>query len=183
MKEFFSGWIRCVIITCSLLVVLLHSTYGQEKTALKENQDISQTHQTIVIAGNQKREGWIREKVDQLSIWSAASGDTLYVNPQVTRYEDVRKVSYRIADQGSIHCKNGDIIRIVLHSSHTNKEIGDVALGIDNYKRVFLNSGHVCGGIVHFESKDDVLPLSADDFFARFISDTDDEKWQPWKGK
>ncbi len=180
MKDFFSGRIRYEIITCSLLGLLLHSTYGQEKTAMKENHDISQTNQTTEKSANQKKEGWIREKVYQISAWSTPSGDTFYVNPQVTRYEDVREVSYRIVDHGSVRCENGDIIHIVLHSSHTDKEIGDIALGIDNHKRVFLNVGHVCGGIVHFETKDDILPASADDFFARFISDTDDEKWSPW---
>ena len=44
--------------------------------------------------------------------------------------------------------------------------------------RVFVNAGHVCGGIVHFETKDVILSADADDFFSRFHSDTDDERWE-----
>jgi len=182
IREIISNWIRCVVIACILLSVITHYSYGQEKTILKESNEHTKSNHTALDAGDRKREMWIREKVKEVGVWSKVSEDTLCVKPQVTRYEDIREVSYRIVDQGSVRCENGDIIRILLHSSHTDKEIGDIALGIDNHNRVFLNVGHVCGGIVHFESKDDILPASADDFFARFISDTDDEKWSPWLG-
>jgi len=84
-------------------------------------------------------------------------------------------------DRGNVTCENGDIIRIVLHSSHTDKEIGDISVAIDTQMRIFVNAGHVCGGIVHFEAKDVLLAKDADDFFSRFVSDTDDKRWQRLK--
>jgi hypothetical protein len=103
---------------------------------------------------------------------------TQMVIPHITQYEHIREVSYRVVDRGNVKCENGYIIRNMQHSLHSDKEILEISIAVDNRMRVFVNAGHVYGGIVHFETNDDILPADVDVFFSRFHLDTDDERWE-----
>jgi hypothetical protein len=92
-------------------------------------------------------------------------------------YEDWQKLSCRVTKQGIIKLSNGIWIFIKTNSSHENEEIGDVSMAIDNKQNVFKNDGHVCGGIIHFQTSLLKELKSTSDFFKYFVSDTDSAAW------
>ncbi len=173
-----SGMKSQLLIFTILAMLPAFNNFGQEPAVMREGIETDKGNHATRIADNPERDKWIQKSVQELRQLIKTGLDTQMVKPQIIEYEDIREVSYRVVDQGNIRCENGEIIRIVLHSSHTNKEIGDISVAVDTQLRIFVNKGHVCGGIVHFETKDVVLPKDADDFFSRFVSDTDDERWE-----
>jgi hypothetical protein len=54
----------------------------------------------------------------------------------------------------------------------------DLTLAIDNHGKIYLNEGHICGGIIHFIINDKIAVKAASDFIQHFISDTDDRGWK-----
>jgi hypothetical protein len=56
--------------------------------------------------------------------------------------------------------------------------VGDLTLAIDNHGKIYLNEGHICGGIIHFIINDKIAVKAASDFIQHFISDTDDQYWR-----
>jgi hypothetical protein len=160
-----SGLKRRVMIFIFLAMMTAFKNFGQEPAVMREGSETGKGNQATRIDDNPERDKWIQKIVQELRELIKTGLDTQMVKPHITEYEDIREVSYRVVDRGNIRCENGEIIRIVLHSSHTNKEIGDISVAVDTQLRVFVNKGHVCGGIVHFETKDDILPADADDFF------------------
>ena len=86
---------------------------------------------------------------------------------------------YRVIRSGLICFDSGDWVYIKLHSSHDNESIGDIAIALDNDGDLFINSGHVCGGLTSFECLGDTIYTSAKEFFKYFTDDIDEMSWQP----
>ncbi len=87
------------------------------------------------------------------------------------------KQSVRIIGEGFLQISNTDWIYFISTSSHTDANAGDMTLAIDQSGNVYQNDGHVCGGIVHFQTFERQKPRNSDQFFQLFKSDTDDIGW------
>ena len=124
-----------------------------------------------------KRDAWIRETTIELRQFSPDS-----LTPRImldfASYENWQKLSCRVTKNGIIKLNNGDWIYIRTNSSHENEEIGDISMAIDNNKDVFKNEGHVCGGIINFETNLFSELKTTSDFFKYFVSDTDSATWE-----
>jgi hypothetical protein len=124
-----------------------------------------------------KRDAWIRETTMELMQFSPDSL-TSHIILAYSAYEDWQKLSCRVTKNGIIRLNNGDWIYIRTNSSHENEEIGDISMAIDNNKDVFKNEGHVCGGIINFETNLFSELKTTSDFFKYFVSDTDSATWE-----
>jgi hypothetical protein len=91
-----------------------------------------------------------------------------------------KMISYRVNGPTRILCSGGEWIYFKPHSGHESSDIGDVCIAITEKGRIYINYGHICGGIVHFINKKGELPADASEFFDAFISDTDDKPWIAW---
>jgi hypothetical protein len=132
-------------------------------------------HRSKVI-NEEKRNLWIKRVVDSLS--SLGRMDSFEVSmPNITDYENIKMISYRINRKGKIVFQDGQSISIFLHSAHEDSEIGDISVAIDKNNMIYINLGHVCGGIAHFNMDVAQTPLNSKIFFAKFYSDTDGDKW------
>jgi len=49
---------------------------------------------------------------------------------------------------------------------------------MDNRKNLYYNEGHVCGGIIHFETTRLKELKTSKEFFTNFVSDTDGMIWK-----
>ena len=105
------------------------------------------------------------------------------VEPEINSHPEFTRISYRFNGDARIQCQGGDWIYFRSHSEHENSKIGDVCLAITNKGEVFLNYGHICGGIVCIIDKSNTMPYDANDFFNRFISDTDHLPFKNRKSK
>lgn len=69
-------------------------------------------------------------------------------------------------------------IIFLLHSAHSNPEVGDIILAMDQHGDFYHCDAHVCSGSASLRSDDLVMPISSADFFARFRSrGSDDGRW------
>lgn len=123
------------------------------------------------------RETWIMETTDELRKFSPDS-----LTPPIilsySAYEDWQKLFCRVTKNGIIKLNSGDWIYIRTNSSHENEEIGDISIAIDSNKDIFKNEGHVCGGIINFETNLFSELKTTSDFFKYFVSDTDSATWE-----
>ncbi len=145
---------------------------------LYSNLSFAQHNETTVNKTIQKK--WILETIKDLKKKDSLQFLEL-TEPKIISNPDNNRISYRIIKKGRIQCSGGDWIYITMHSMHENKEIGDVCIGISNNGETFVNYSHVCGGIVHFIDKSVTIPEDANDFFNRFISDANEQKWVKWE--
>ena len=106
----------------------------------------------------------------------------MVVEPIRVTVPEFTMISYRIKGPSGIRCANGDLIYLLPHSSHENPEIGDVCLGFTKNRKIFVNFGHICGGMVHYVSQKGEIPQNASAFFRDFKADTDDMPWQILSG-
>jgi len=124
-----------------------------------------------------KQKAWIREMKKDLARASVDANLPL-IEPAVVNVKDYQSVTYRVQARSKIICTNGDWLVIHPHSSHQADEVGDICLALTDKGKFYVNYGHVCGGIIHFQSLDTIKPASAEDFISRFRSDTDDKAWK-----
>jgi hypothetical protein len=94
------------------------------------------------------------------------------------KLENGSKYSIRLIEKGFLRLSNTDWIYFLSSSSHKNPEVGDITLAIDSKGIIFQNNGHVCGGIIHFETYKTGIPESSDAFFEYYESDTDGIRWE-----
>ena len=94
------------------------------------------------------------------------------------KLENGSKYSIRLIEKGFLRLSNNDWIYFLSSSSHKNPAVGDITLAIDCRGIIFQNNGHVCGGIIHFETYKTGIPRSSDEFFEYYESDTDGIKWE-----
>jgi len=128
-----------------------------------------------------KRNEWIKKMAVSLSKRNSGSNFEI-IEPSFYNLPDLKKVSYRIINGlGIIKCRNEDEIAIVFHSSHQEPMIGDISVALLDNNVIFINTGHVCGNIIHFISPSLSIPENAEEIFKNFYSDTDQVKWQKWQ--
>lgn len=63
-----------------------------------------------------------------------------------------------------------DWIYFIVQSAHSNPDVGDVILAIDQDGVIYSCEAHVCSGSTSVRSDDLIQPVSSEDFFARFHS-------------
>jgi hypothetical protein len=123
-----------------------------------------------------ERENRIASLVENLQSIEAPH-NKLSIDMKITDIEDFFQISYRLMGDGYIRFENGDWLFLRSTSSHLNEQVGDITLAIDNRGEIFINEGHVCGGIIHFITHEKKAVKAASDFIQHFMSDTDDQYW------
>ncbi len=151
--------------------------YG--KVDQKENKDIN-PHISLDFDLN-KRNEWIIKMADILSKRQTES-EIQVIEPSIYDLPDLQKISYRInGGWGLIKCRNEKTITIGVHSSHEDPLIGDVSVAFLEDSSIFVNTGHVCGNIIHFMHISSSIPADTEEFLKNFYSDTDQISWQKWQ--
>jgi hypothetical protein len=154
-----------------LFLIYLHpKSYAQSETPIQSEIKISEKLSS-------KQVEWLNDQVKLIKNYD----DFLISEPAVKTSEGFKNISFRIKAFSKIKFSSGIEIRFNLHSSHTDPNVGDLSIAITSDGLIYYNFGHVCGGIIHFESKSDKLPQSSEDFFNTFKSDTDDKLWVLWQ--
>ena len=167
------------IFSIFLLSNFIASAQGLPQSQSDENKPESRyfgPHHSLKV-DKEKRNLWIlaaSEKNSELG----STQVTKVISPVLIDLPDFHQVSYRIHHQGKIKFSNDEEIVILTHSAHENPEIGDVVMAFANDGSIYINKGHVCGGMIHFISHSLSIPPDKDEFFQHFFSDTDDEKWK-----
>jgi hypothetical protein len=96
---------------------------------------------------------------------------------EVKEFDNSRILSVRVTGNAFIPMDRGKWVYIVSVSSHDSPETGDLSLAIDHRGNIWLNEGHVCGGIIHFETNRLKSLSNSRQFFRYFVSDTDSSPW------
>ncbi len=181
--------IRIILL---LLVILFPAILGFSQTLT--SMTISAVGDMFVIQKNNfdtaQLHGYTNpEKIDKAekSKWIAATlaemkkvkklDSTQTITMRKIDLEDNFLMSFRVRGSGFISFEDGDWIYLVSHSEHNSEQVGDLTLAIDNHGEIFINDGHVCGGIINFMTKRKIQVKEASHFFGNFISDTDDRGW------
>lgn len=92
-------------------------------------------------------------------------------------FEDYFRLKVRINGTGLLILPAKNRIYFSTSSSHDNPETGDITLALDQSGNIYQNNGHVCGGIISFETGDISKLRNSRQFFRYFVSDTDGEGW------
>ncbi|HOY32074.1 MAG TPA: hypothetical protein PKW80_09365 [Bacteroidales bacterium] len=106
--------------------------------------------------------------------------DTLsgLLKPVTNVFEDYFMFSFRLKDSGWIKLENARWICLISSSAHSNPEVGDITIAMDDKKHFYTNKSHVCGGVVHFQCRKRIILKSPEDFFNNFEGDTDNMPWE-----
>jgi len=75
-----------------------------------------------------------------------------------------------VADKALIRTTGKGWIYVMAHSEHTDKAIGDIALAIDNKRRMYKSESHICGGVVVFQASHFKELEKTEDFFKYFTN-------------
>lgn len=170
------------IIRIFFLIYLINfgaCAQGFSKIQIEENKSAPKyfgPHRSVQV-NEEKRRIWIQTVLEKVSE-AEFTEKIQYISPVIVDIPDFKQVSYRIHEQGKIRFSNGDEIVIKLHSAHENPEVGDVVIAFAKDGKVYINTGHVCGGMVHIIRHSALIPAGKEEFFDQFFSDTDDEKWK-----
>lgn len=144
------------------------------------SQLTAQTHHHEQKFDAQKRSDWIINTVTLLE----NSGDPdMLQKVVVNEYEQedgLIAFRVRVIKEAWVVFENGDRIHFVCNSSHDDEAVGDVCVAMDQDGNLFVNEGHVCGGLINFEFKGNKAPASAAIFFKDFKSDTDKKTWKTY---
>ncbi len=138
----------------------------------------SSHNKSLVKSSKQKK--WIKSAIKSMKSLPYESNIEV-CQPHIVDIPDYQKISYRIQDCRKVSFLNGDTVLICLHSVHQDPKVGDVSIAMDSKNNVYVNFGHICGGLINFERMSLVPPQNMADFTENFVSDTDDEKWKKWK--
>jgi hypothetical protein len=133
------------------------------------------TNESLVV--HEKRNEWIQSVANDLMFIIPDSAKQI-TSVTARETEDEFWLTVRILKETRIDLPGGNWIYIVTNSSHDDPEIGDVSVAIDNTNNLFFNEGHVCGGIIHFETSKLKKLNTSHEFFANFVSDTDSKMWK-----
>ncbi len=151
----------------SIIILITNTLYGL--SAYSQHCDTTENSEL-------KRSQWIETQSNNLKMLMLDSCSVV-VHPQVIEIEDYYRISYRFTSPGCIRFDNGDTVFVTFNSSHDDPDTGDITLAVDNHSRLFVNYGHVCGGIIHFVVDQRVDIHSVDDFFRLTVSGTDAMPW------
>lgn len=139
--------------------------------------DLSAQHDKKEV-NEQAQKAWIK---NTLLKHSSIHLDSLpIVEPDIRILPDFSRCSYRLSENSRIIFKDKSWAAIYINSSHSDKVVGDICILVSSKKKKYVNFGHICGGIIHFESKIGTIPENIKDFVQRFVSDTDKSGWMKY---
>jgi hypothetical protein len=133
-------------------------------------------HGKKAVVDENKRKEWISMAVDSILNKNENDFPSLVINELV--HEDFYQAGFRLIKRGMIKFEDGNYIKMMSTSAHATSEIGDITLAVTEQGDVYINQGHICGTIIHFNTHQKDRTKSAADFLTYFTSDTDDEPWQ-----
>jgi hypothetical protein len=136
-------------------------------------------HGKKITVDEHKRNDWIRSAADMLRDTKNSDIDHVLVMNELV-HEDYYQASYRLIDKGLIKFEDGSYLKLMSTSTHTHKDIGDITLAVNQQGDVYINQGHICGRIIHFNTNQKELALTSATFLKNFTSDTDDEPWHSY---
>jgi hypothetical protein len=125
----------------------------------------------------EKRDSFIQTALVQLQHFTTDT-TILQLHLEEVSYEDYFRLKVRIIGAGLLVLPGKNRIYFLTSSSHDNPETGDITLAIDQPGRIYQNNGHVCGGIITFETGEIKKLKNSKQFFRHFVSDTDGEGWR-----
>jgi len=125
-----------------------------------------------------EQQKWLKKSASEMARFIPDSSPGPII-PHITETDDFYQITYRLEGKGWINFANGAWIYMISSSAHTNPEVGDITLAMDDKKHFYINKSHVCGGIVHFQCRKRIILKSPNDFFNNFESDTDNIPWAP----
>ena len=124
-----------------------------------------------------KRDKWIKETSLILEDFNPDKAEKI-VKLKTRDFESQIHQSYRIVREGYIKMDKKEWVYIILHSSHDKDGIGDVAMAINQDGITYIHHGHICGGIVHYETVASELYTKSANFFKYFVDDTEGLGWR-----
>jgi hypothetical protein len=122
------------------------------------------------------QDNWIMEN-KRMMMEKGNKMEWLTIEPQVTAYDTVYRISYRLQGKGMVQFGNGKRIFMVSNSAHDNAAVGDITLAMDEHGKLYKNHGHICGGLVSFIINGKSIRMNPVNFFRYAVSDTDDLPW------
>lgn len=126
-----------------------------------------------------KRIAWIEHSIDSL-LRNFSNIDLKKVEIYQRQREEQLYLTCRIINAGYITA-GIDTCYLFLFSSHQNPAVGDVIIAISDKRKVYVNNGHVCGGIVHFQSFKISKPSSFQEFIAHFSPEISPSIWRQYR--
>lgn len=135
-----------------------------------------EVHGKTVSIDLKKRDAWIAQQIKNLSVRHIDTAYTIMTMRELI-HEHFYQASYRLIDKGMIKFEDGSYLKMISTSSHTRSDIGDVTVAINEKGDVYINQGHICGRIIHFNTHQRDKVKTAADFITHFTCDTDDEPW------
>lgn len=125
-------------------------------------------------ADKQKQEAWIQNVLKNRPDFEEGLSEA---RPSINDSPGFQQVKYRIRNKAVIVCQDRERIILVTHSMHQDSSIGDIAVAWVDAHTAYLNYGHICGGLVNYISEKPEIPEDGKDFFSRFYTDTDNQRW------
>lgn len=123
---------------------------------------------------SEAQQEWILRNVEDIKngVISFEEKDTL---PQrISKYDGKTSYEFKLNSKGIIRFKNRSWVKMVSHSSHADKKIGDLTLVMTNKGEVFINRGHICGGTIRFYTHFKIRRLTVAKFLKHYLDETDD---------
>lgn len=118
---------------------------------------------------------WVKKTTKEMR--GADLDNVQIIEAHIIDLDQFYQISYRLQGIGKLVFNDGSWIYLVAHSSHDNKQIGDIILAMDSNKKFYQNIGHICGGIVSFKCNQKLELLNSRVFFDSFVTDVDDSVW------
>lgn len=136
----------------------------------------SAQHQDETLINQDVRRAWKDSAFSELKLFQPEMAEE-HASFTEKYIENMRILSIRV--QGNVFVPVGrrNWIYMFSVSSHDSPQTGDMTLAIDQQKRIYLNEGHVCGGIIHFETSKLRSIKRSRQFFRHFVSDVDQVAW------
>jgi hypothetical protein len=113
---------------------------------------------------HRERNKWIKMKVWEMNstMWDNEMELAEFTSIDT---DDIKLTRVRIKSCNKLSFENLDTILICSHSVHENPLVGDVSIPLLNRNKVYVNYGHVCGGLINFENPTSQQPQNGADFF------------------
>lgn len=164
-------------VTASLLLLLGLWNGTNHPLFAQQCSNHSQSNSQSLLKLNPVKEAYL---LGSINILKTASREGC-INPQMSNHvtlEVGEMYRYRFMTGNScITFPNGDSLFFLVHSGHEQESIGDLTLAIDQQGRLYLNEGHVCGGLIHFYSNEKGSLETVNNFILYMKSDTDDKSF------
>lgn len=178
-----------ILVDYDVVLYHLHQNNHQDTTKINSGKVLFgisrlkshfELHGKKSIIDEEKRNKWIQEAAEKLKSTKNVDNYQQLVMNELT-HEDFYQASYRLIDSGMIKFDDGSYLKLKSTSTHSMAEIGDITLAVDRHGDVYINQGHICGGIIHFNTHQKDVARTDVDFLKYFQSDTDDEQWLYYK--